>query len=591
MLIKGKVDYRMIRRTKLKTFKKHLIDYKIFQDYLSNPTEPVKEKLIATANEEINQLIEDIIRRMEHLTAEGTRAALFYNPGKEARRAYQTKEITEEEYKNNPLKTAYEEYAEAIPFRVGDLCESCIAKAITESQEYERITDTAINHAEKLISKIQKETVATAEEMAVIASYIIFNICNSSYQLFYPGEDKTEHEIINKYTTIRKKIIEMTQNETNKEIIEKYKKQSSKNDEEFNQKLNEFSKNQIYKFTQAAEILEQILNRIFPEIQPGITQSITERAADALDGYYLLAQSHASNKLTKKLTERITKSEEGAQLDFYGNGRIEEKDFKLFIKGYRELISGVKQSAAMLLDSLMITATKNGLQNTLIKLPIQEYLEMRELTDEKEIRKQVKSDIDALERISFEYKGTGKRRGEWFKVSISGGTVGQIKNGDIIFRFNQDFFDSFKVEDGNRFLYMYFPYEALQGNIRNNPWKYWIARKISEHKRINLGKINADIISVKALIDACPNYPTYEEVIQRDRAIKRRIIEPFERDINALSPSISWKYQNLDESPKTYQEFINAKIIIQWSTYPDTQKIEAGKKKRTGQKQIDKKKK
>jgi len=304
-------------------------------------------------------------------------------------------------------------------------------------------------------------------------------------------------------------------------------------------------------------------------------------------GYYLLAQSHSSNALSKKLTERIS---DPAQLDLYGNASITEKDFRLFVKGYKELVNGVNQSAAMLLDSLMITATENGLKDTLVKLPLKQYMEMRELLDEKEIRKQIKRDIDALERISFEYKGTGKQRGTWLKVSIAGGTVGQVKNGDIIFRFNQDFFDSFKVGEGSRYLYMYFPREALQGNIRANPWKYWFARKISEHKRMNIGKPNEDVISVQTLISACPNFPTYESVTSGNRNITARIIEPFERDLDALSPTLSWEYQGLDESPKSYQDFITANIVVHWSAYPAIPHIEAGKKKRSIRQQARKEK-
>ena len=306
------------------------------------------------------------------------------------------------------------------------------------------------------------------------------------------------------------------------------------------------------------------------------------------EGFYLLAQSHSSNKLSKKLTERMA---DPAQFDLYGNGSITEKDFRLFIKGYAQLVNGVKQSAAMLLDSLMIAATENGLQDTLVTLPLRQYMDMRELSDEKEIRKQIKSDIDALERISFEYKGIGKQRGAWLKVSIAGGTVGQIKNGDIIFRFNQDFFESFKVGAGNRYLYMYFPREALQGNIRANPWKYWLARKISEHKRMNIGKPNEDVIGVQTLIDACPNFPTYEEVMRGNRNVTARIIDPFERDLDALSPTLSWEYQGLEENPESYQEFIAANVVIHWSAYPDTPRLEAGKKKRAKRQQADKKKK
>lgn len=324
-------------------------------------------------------------------------------------------------------------------------------------------------------------------------------------------------------------------------------------------------------------IVRKIEDRL-KEIEANSTHAITP--SKPLD-FYLLAQSPATNTLAKKLTTKITNP---SQLDMYGNGKVEAEDFRLFVRGYGELVNGVNQSAAMLLDSLMITATRDGLQSTLVKLPLKEYMAMRGLKDEKEIRAQVKRDIDALERVSFEYKGIGKQKNAWLRVSIAGGTVGQLKNGDIIFRFNQDFFDSFRASEKTKYLYMYFPREALQGNIRQNPYKYWLARKISEHKRINLGKPNEDIISVKTLVESCPNFPTYDEVMATDRAITRRMIEPFERDMDVFSEAFTWEYTT--EQPDSYQTFIEAMIHVRWLNYPDTTKLKSEKaksKKRTTQ--------
>lgn len=540
------------------------------QAYLANPTEPEGEAITALATQEEKRLIRDILSRFTRLKADGMEKALLYNQFGEARRAYETKEITEEEYKNNPLKKAYEDYAQAIPYRVKDLGSICIIRAIVNTPEYTRAVDKAIKRAEKLIKDIQKATGINAGETAFIAGDMIPEICELGYVLYHPLEWEA-------YTAFRKE----TEAEARRIVdnlqgppTEAYDRQINELYEGEARKAAEISSS-IYKAKKARIITEQILNRIFPEQAPAIRQAIETRQDP--EGFYLLAQGQASNKLSKKLTERMAGT---TQIDIYGNGRIIEKDFRLFVKSYNELINGVPETAARLLDSLMISATRNGLQNTLVTLPIKEYLDMRGLKDEKEIREQVKGDIDALERISFEYKGTGKNQGAWLKVSISGGTVGQIKNGDIVFRLNQDFIDSFKVGEGNRFLYMYFPREALTGSVKVNPWKYYLGRKISEHKRMNIGKPNADTISVQTLIDACPNYPTYEKVMQGDRAISRRIIEPFERDLDALSPSILWEYQGLPESPKSYQDFINANIVIHWSAYPDTAELEAGKKQR-----------
>ena len=276
--------------------------------------------------------------------------------------------------------------------------------------------------------------------------------------------------------------------------------------------------------------------------------------------FYRLAQNRVSNLLQKKLVDR---QEDFAVFDMMGNKTIAAKDFKLFIKGYRE-IGGVTSTAAILLDCLMIAATIQGLQDTLVRLPLKEYMLMRGLSDIKESRQQVRRDINALERVSFEYKGEGKQRGAWLTVKISGGTMGQIKNGDIIFRFNQDFFDSFKSYVNRAYLFMYFPIEALKGSIRHNPYKYWLARKISEHKRMNLGKPNENVLRVQTLINACPNFPTYE---QTNRNAINRIIAPFERDMNALNSVFTWEY--VGGVPADYDEFLAASIKIYWNNYPD----------------------
>ena len=298
-----------------------------------------------------------------------------------------------------------------------------------------------------------------------------------------------------------------------------------------------------------------------------------DRRGEEPQYYHMLVQGKASNKLQKRITQKIA---DPAQLDLYGHGSIIEADFKLFIRGYKE-IATVKQTAAMLLDSLMIQATKEGLQNTLVRLPLQDYMAMRGLKDEKEARAQVKQDINALERVSFEYKGIGKQKDAWLRISIAGGTVGQIKNGDIIFRFNQDWFDSFK--ESGKLMFMQFPREALQANVKYHPYTYWLARKLAEHKRMNIGKPNEDVISVNTLIAACPNFPSYEDVITGNRAVNRRIIEPFERDMDVLKQSLTWHYIEA-EPPTDYKSFIAATIAVRWNAYPITKELEAAKVKR-----------
>jgi hypothetical protein len=297
--------------------------------------------------------------------------------------------------------------------------------------------------------------------------------------------------------------------------------------------------------------------------------------------FYILPESKASNQLMKTLPERITNQ---AQLDLYGNGQIisKDKDFKLFINGYNE-IKRIQQTAVMLLDSLLIKATQQGLKDTLVRLPLKEYMGMRGLRDEKETRKQVKRDINALERIRFEYRGTGKQKKDWFNVTLYGGEgITGIVRGNIVFSFSTAYFKNLWFNDAGKYLYMYFPRVLLMVNTKDHPYSYALGRKVTEHKRMNVGKLNEDVISVQTLIEVCPNLPTYDEVMAGDRAIERRIIEPFERDMNALELILSWKYVLADdqEPPHDYISFIGAKIEISWSGYPSMARLEARKQKK-----------
>lgn len=300
--------------------------------------------------------------------------------------------------------------------------------------------------------------------------------------------------------------------------------------------------------------------------------------------YFIIAQSAATNALAKQITVKIM---DATQLDMWGNAEIIGSSLKLFILGYRNLIEkgGINQSAARLLDCLVIIATTQGLQNTIIRLPLKEYMFMRGISDIKEARAQVNRDLDALWRVSFEYKGIGKHRNEWFKARLCD-AVGVIKNGEIIFSFALTFFNSLKINDNGSSAFMHFPREALTKSIKYNPYSYCLARKIAEHKRMNQGRSNENIIAVKTLIDACPNFPTYQEVAAGNRGIAQRIIAPFERDMDALTETLSWHYAGVEESPADYASFIAATVVINWKNYPDTGKLAAQKTKRERKKTI-----
>ena len=111
------------------------------------------------------------------------------------------------------------------------------------------------------------------------------------------------------------------------------------------------------------------------------------------------------------------------------------------------------------------------------------------------------------------------------------------RNGKITFTFGTTFFGVLKT-----YSVMSYPEQLGQINSRLNPNSYNFLRKISEHKNMNAGKKNENIISVETLLSCANALPSYDEVMASDRHISSRIIEPFLRDMNALVPTLQWEF-------------------------------------------------
>lgn len=295
-------------------------------------------------------------------------------------------------------------------------------------------------------------------------------------------------------------------------------------------------------------------------------------------GFHTIHQGKATNDLVK--TETVVKARE--QIDLYGKAVINKEDFTLFINKYDELRNGVRPTAKLLLDALVITATDSGQRDSLVKLPLSKYMEMRGLKDVKSAREQVREDIKALDNLSFEFKDTRKERNsDFLEMKIYGGTSGIVR-GTIMYRFNHDFFNlimSYPV--------MPYPKEILSFNAKKNPNSYYLLRRITQHKNMNYGKNNADTISVKTLLGATPEIPKYEDV-REDGRIDQRIINPFERDMDNIQ-CIKWSYCGKNgsrvESPNSYHEFESLNIKIEWvdgypeRSFPKPKKVSKNKKK------------
>lgn len=281
-----------------------------------------------------------------------------------------------------------------------------------------------------------------------------------------------------------------------------------------------------------------------------------------------IRQGNATNALTKlRAIEGKT-----ATLDpVTGTATIKKGNFTLTIPNYSKL-SGLKTSTHQLLDAITIALTESGAKSPTVIIPLSAYMDKRGLKDRKEAKNQVKADLEVLRQASITgEEKRGKNTNAYSFVNIA--DSGEVKrNGDIVFTFGNTFFQML-------LSYPVMPYPAQLQTINNkrNPNSYYLLRKIAEHKNMNIGKKNEDIIAVKTLLAVAPNIPSYEEVMEGNKHITERIITPFERDMDALEATLKWHYCHSNNTPLTdeelqglsYSTFEGLLIKIEWVVYPD----------------------
>lgn len=321
-----------------------------------------------------------------------------------------------------------------------------------------------------------------------------------------------------------------------------------------------------------------------PYIQP-------ENPLDQEAPFSTIRQGTATNTLTKlRATEGNTTTIDAIT----GEATIKNGNLILTIPNYSQL-TGLKTSTYQLLDAITIALTESGAKSPVVTLPLDEYMKRRGLKDRKEARKQLAADLDVLLKTSLTWEEKrGKSSIPYAGVNITDSWIwADGKKTTIAYTFGQTFYN---VLMG--YPVMPYPAQLQTINSKKNPNSYYLLRKIAEHKNMNIGKINENLIAVKSLLFAAPYIPTYEEVMNADRHLDQRIIRPFERDMDALGDTLSWRYcHSLDEpltddeaSTMSYSLFKDLLIFTEWSSYPDqTARLErkaeaivkAEKKKRT----------
>ena len=341
----------------------------------------------------------------------------------------------------------------------------------------------------------------------------------------------------------------------------------------------------------ALEELKQLIDEV-PNTVKGVSEMLPYRPDTREDASFrTIRQGSATNALTKVKVKENTK---GLTIDeVTGVATLSQDGLTLSVSDFNSMMSGLKTSTYKLLDALTVVFTESGAKSPLVTLPLDEYMYMCGWSDKKEARKQVNADLEALFSLKVSFKGKSKREQDFMDIRIC--DAKGIKNGIINFSYSQPFYNILMG-----YPVMPYPPQLWRLNARTNPNSFFLLRKISEHKNMNIGKPNEDIIAVSTLLKVAKHLPTYDEVMTSDnRGTDRRIIQPFERDLNALSDTLSWEYCHSHGVPLTdeelqsfdYKLFSSIYIHTIWNIYPDqTKRLEkmaeekADKKKRSTKK-------
>lgn len=227
-------------------------------------------------------------------------------------------------------------------------------------------------------------------------------------------------------------------------------------------------------------------------------------------------------------------------------------------------------------------------------ITLDEYVEFTNMKDRKAASKQLEEGLEALFNAVIDASPTAKERkrnGKFNPIDIK--AKGRILQnyeykrgkGEVTFTNNvmQAIISTSSLMPWN--------HAAYRINGKYNPNSYYLANRLYTDYHMNQSKPNAGRISIKKLITKAPAIPSYAEVMAGDRHIGKRIVDPFERDMDnliLLGILEEWGYCNSKGIPVTdiqaelrdFKTFEGLLISYKLKDYPKPppKKIETRKK-------------
>lgn len=292
------------------------------------------------------------------------------------------------------------------------------------------------------------------------------------------------------------------------------------------------------------------------------------------------ASAKYSNILQGRATNALSKTSKKSMSYDDKSGSSWSNQDGVLIKLNDSMNLNLNVQAHKVLDALILKLTGNftlGKKATAeainksraVVLSLTEYMELCGLRDKKEARKQLTEAVRAIYSISMGWQETsydGKKKIERRWQARVADVMGEewvespIKNSKVLFKFTFDMAEYLSMA-----YIMPYPENLFQINSKYNPHSYYLGRRLLDHYNQNICKENKNRILVSTLLRGIPDLPHYNEV----RRVKELIIEPFERDLDALVDLYgildSWEYCSKGGAPLSEEQSNN----MDYNTWTD----------------------
>lgn len=313
---------------------------------------------------------------------------------------------------------------------------------------------------------------------------------------------------------------------------------------------------------------------------------------------------------TNTLAQITTRSIKPVINAITGQGTISKDGLSIFFEIYKDFRRSLRVSTHKLLDVCILELTRQNdykgtkTLNPVVNIDIDDYMEKCGIPLTKpsrdKTRRVIAEDLETLYNASLDWteREEGNKKGKSFaKMRIIAAQILGRRNAVVSF---SQHLAQYLTHDA---YLMQYPLALLKVDNRNEA-AYMLGYKLALHNSIdnNNAKGTADIISIKALLEACPAIPTYEEIAknEKDHHVESRIIKPFEKALDSLVEVgllSQWEYCNAKHKPLTeaqlksmdYQTFIKYFLHFDLLNAPDqTRRMKENQKKLTQRKRIAK---